>query len=78
MVRSGLLEFNDRPENWARKASFANSTIDLDLSAPEEIDLLNKWLGPQSAEQAKRICAVHIHDISFGPQMVWRRNLRLS
>lgn len=43
-----------------------NSTIDLNLTSREELDLLTKWLGPQSAEQAKRICAVHIHWCQLG------------
>ena len=74
VVSSGLLKFDDRPENyWAWKASFANSTIDLNLSAQEEMDLLTKWLGPQSTEKAKRIRAVHIYNVSLGLQMVWRR-----
>ena len=74
VVSSGLLKFDDRPENyWAWKASFANSTIDKILSAREEMDLLIKWLRPQSAEKAKCIRAVHIHNVSLGLQMVWRR-----
>ena len=74
MVSSGLLKFDERPENyWAWKASFVNSTSDLDLTPREELDLLIKWLGPQSAEQAKRIRAVHIHNASLGLQMVWQR-----
>ena len=37
------------------------------------MDLLTKWLGQQSAEKAKRIHAVHIHNVSLGLQMLWRR-----
>ncbi|XP_034547118.1 uncharacterized protein LOC117818374 isoform X1 [Notolabrus celidotus] len=74
MVSSGLLTFDDKPENyWAWKTSFINSTEDLKLSAREELDLLCKWLGPSSSEQAKRIRAVHIHSASAGLQMVWQR-----
>ena len=74
VVSSGLLKFDDRPENyWAWEASIANSTIDLNLSAREEMDLLTKWLRQQSAEKAKRIHAVHIHNVSLGLQMLWRR-----
>ncbi|XP_056093862.1 uncharacterized protein LOC130072671 [Rhinichthys klamathensis goyatoka] len=74
MVSSGLLKFDDKPENyWAWKASFISSTDDLKLSAREELDLLCKWLGPSSSEQAKRIRAVHIHNAPTGLRMLWQR-----
>ena len=74
LVSSGLLKFDDRPENyWAWKASFLSSTDDLKLSAREELDLLCKWLGPSSSEQAKRIRAVHIHNPPSGLRMLWQR-----
>lgn len=74
IVSSGLLKFDDKPENyWAWKASFVNSTSDLNLTPREELDLLTKWLEPQSAEQAKRIRAVHINNASSGFKMVWQR-----
>lgn len=63
MVSSGLLKFDDRPENY----------WDLNVTPREELNLLTKWLGPQSAEQAKRIHAVHTHNASSGLQMVWQR-----
>ncbi|KAF7642338.1 hypothetical protein LDENG_00259810 [Lucifuga dentata] len=56
LVSSGLLAFDDRPENyWAWKSSFQAVIRELDLSDQEEIDLLIKWLGPQSSAQARRI-----------------------
>lgn len=56
MVSSGLLKFDDHPENyWAWKSSFRDVTKGLNLSAREELDLLIKWLGPQLASQAMRI-----------------------
>lgn len=74
LVSSGLLKFDDKPENyWAWKASFISSTDDLKLSAREELDLLCKWLGPSSSEQAKRIRAVHIHNTPMGLKMLWQR-----
>lgn len=45
MVSGGLLQFDDKPENyWSWKSSFLSSTKDLNLSAREELDLLTKWL----------------------------------
>lgn len=44
MISSGLLRFDNRPENyWAWKASFCSATEDLNLTAREELDLLCKW-----------------------------------
>lgn len=74
IVSSGLLKFDDKTENyWAWKASFVNSTSDLNLTPREELDVLTKWLGPQSAEQVKHILAVHINNASSVPKMVWQR-----
>lgn len=74
LVSAGLLHFDDKPENyWAWKASFVSATKDLNLSAREEVDLLTKWLGPKSSEQAKRIRAVHTLDPSAGVKTVWQR-----
>lgn len=74
MVSAGLLQFDDKPENyWAWKASFVSATKDLNLSAREELDLLTKWLGAESSEQAKRIRAVHVLNPAAGAAMVWQR-----
>ena len=74
LVSSGLLKFEDKPENyWAWKASFNSSTDNLKLSPREELELLCKWLGPSSSEQAKRIRAVHIHNPPSGLRMLWQR-----
>lgn len=41
MVNSGLLAFDDRPENyWAWKSSFLAATRELNLSDQEELNLL--------------------------------------
>lgn len=74
LVSTGLLHFDDKPENfWAWKTSFTSATKDLNLSAREELDLLVKWLGPKSSEQAKRIRAVHTLNPAAGAKMVWKR-----
>ncbi|KAG1927244.1 hypothetical protein F2P79_024382 [Pimephales promelas] len=74
LVSSGLLTFDDKPENyWAWKASFLNATAGLYLSPKEELDLLCKWLGPKSSDQAKRLRAVHTYDAAAGVKMVWQR-----
>lgn len=74
MVSSGLLKFDDQPENyWAWKTSFQTAVWDLQLLPQEELDLLAKWLGPQSAAQARRIRAAYIHNPGTGLNMVWQR-----
>ncbi|XP_053565001.1 uncharacterized protein LOC128655382 [Bombina bombina] len=74
LVSTGLLTFDDRPENyWAWKTSFQGVTRDLNLTAREELDLLTKWLGPESSQQAKRIRSVHVHNPIDGVKMVWQR-----
>lgn len=49
------------------------ATNDLNLSPREELDLLVKWLGAESAEQAKRIRSVHVLNPAAGLSMVWQR-----
>lgn len=74
MVSSGLLALDDCPENyWAWKASFLAATRDLNLSEQEELNLLVKWLGPESSAQAKRIRSVHVNNPQAGVLMVWER-----
>ncbi|KAL0151744.1 hypothetical protein M9458_052970 [Cirrhinus mrigala] len=74
MVTSGLMEFDDQPENyWAWKTSFRSVIDELTLSPREELDLLIKWLGPASKEQARRIRAIHSHNSAAGLSMVWQR-----
>lgn len=74
MVSSGLLKFDDCPENyWAWKASFVNSTRELNLTAREELDLMVKWLGKDSSEQVKRIRSVHVLNATAAISMAWQR-----
>lgn len=49
------------------------ATQDLDPSLREELDLLVKWLGADSAEQAKRIRSVYVLNPAAGLSMVWQR-----
>ena len=71
---TGLLQFDERPENYREwKASFLNATRDLNLTANENMDLLVKWLGAESATQAKRIRAVNVNNPEKGLLMIWER-----
>ncbi|XP_019220198.1 uncharacterized protein LOC102082150 [Oreochromis niloticus] len=74
LVTSGLLQFNSRPENYrAWRRSFQNAVRDLNLTSDEEMDLLVKWLGSESAKHAKRIRSIHINQPAKGLSMIWNR-----
>lgn len=74
LVTTGLLQFNDQPESYrAWRRSFLNALRGLELTPSEEMDLLVKWLGKQSAEHARRIRAVHVNHPDSGLRMIWDR-----
>ncbi|XP_037609979.1 uncharacterized protein LOC119478948 [Sebastes umbrosus] len=74
LLTAGLTKFNDKPENyWAWKSTFSNATEDLDLKPSEELDLLIKWLGPESAEHVRRVRSVRINHPAEALSMVWER-----
>ena len=74
LVATGLLQFNDKPQNYrAWKRSFESATIGLNLTPSEEMDLLLKWLGKDSAEQVEQLRAIHINHPEDGLEMIWER-----
>ncbi|XP_063072405.1 uncharacterized protein LOC134463094 [Engraulis encrasicolus] len=74
LVSSGLTRFDDKPENYLSwKSSFMNTIESLDLKAGEELDLLIRWLGPESATHARRIRSVNVRDQAAGLWLVWER-----
>ncbi|XP_066544906.1 uncharacterized protein LOC136712312 isoform X1 [Amia ocellicauda] len=74
LVHSGFTKFDNRPESyWAWKSSFNNTIDGLQLTPSEELDLMTKWLGPQSSEHIKRIRVVHISDPTAGLKKAWLR-----
>lgn len=74
LVSTGLLQFNDKPQNYrAWKRSFLSATSGLDLTASEEMDLLLKWLGKESKEHAEQIRAIHVNHPGAGLDMIWER-----
>lgn len=71
LVNSGT-KFDDRPENyWSWISTFMNVTERLKLNWDEELDLLARWVGPQSSKQARRIRAVHGNNSAVGLRMAW-------
>lgn len=74
LLSTGLLQFDDHPENyWAWKASFQNAIKDLNITDQEEIDLMIKWLGVESAQQAKGIRSVHVFNPTAALNLLWQR-----
>lgn len=74
LVSSGLTQFNDLPEHYqAWRETFINTIENLELSSSEEMDLLIKWLGKNSSEQALRIRSVNIQEPSLGLKTIWER-----
>lgn len=74
LVNTGLIQFNDQPESFrAWQRSFQNAVSGLNLTPSEEMDLLVKWLGKESAEHAKRMRSVHINQPMEGLDRIWTR-----
>lgn len=50
-MTTGLSKFDVQPESFkAWQSSFFNAILGLELTASEELDILVKWLGKESAE----------------------------
>lgn len=74
LVASGMIKFDDLPENyWSWKSTFMNVIQGLKLTCTEELDLLIKWLGPQSSEHVKIIRSVNVNDPVAGLNNAWIR-----
>ncbi|KAJ8365140.1 hypothetical protein SKAU_G00139710 [Synaphobranchus kaupii] len=74
LVTGGMNKFDDRPENYLSwKSTFLGTIEGLGLTVNEEIDLMIKWLGPESSEHARRIKAVNVYHPSQGLKMIWSR-----
>lgn len=66
--------FNDKPQNYrAWKRSFLTTISGLNLKPSEEMDLLLKWLGKESAEHIEQMRAIHINRPEAGLAMAWER-----
>jgi len=63
MLISRLSCFNDRPETYAFwKGQFKGIMNELSATTIEELDLLSKWLGPQSSKYALSIQSANTQD----------------
>ena len=74
LLLSRLTSFNDRPEAYAVwKASFKSIMKELNVTPFEEMDLLVKWLGPESSRNALSIRMSNPNDPARGLQRIWER-----
>lgn len=74
LITSGLYQYDDRPENYrAWFSSFTGATAGIHLSPIQELDLMTKWLGPESGNHVKRIRSVHVNNPSLALKKAWDR-----
>ncbi|XP_071122109.1 uncharacterized protein [Mytilus edulis] len=74
LLFSRLTSFNDHAESFHTwKASFKNVIDELQVSDSEQIDLLIKWLGPESSKHAMSIRASNANNPTRGLHRLWER-----
>ena len=74
LLLSRLSKFNDKAEFYAVwKASFDNIMSELNVSPTEEMDLLIKWLGPESSKQAVSLRTANASNPQRGLERIWER-----
>jgi hypothetical protein len=74
LLLSRFSHFNDEPSAYAVwKASFVNILHELGVNEREELDLLAKWLGPQSSKHAVSLRIANANDPAMGLTRTWER-----
>eukprot|EP00105_Crassostrea_gigas_P029236 XP_011451108.1 PREDICTED: uncharacterized protein LOC105344894 [Crassostrea gigas] len=74
LLFSRLTHFDDRPESYsAWKHSFMCVVNELQVLDSEQMDLLIKYLGPESKKHATSMRTSNIFDISRGLRRLWER-----
>ncbi|XP_069104772.1 uncharacterized protein [Argopecten irradians] len=74
LIFSRLHKFDDSPENYAAwRTGFCNIMDELNVSPPEELDLLIRWLGPESVKHATSIRAASTSNPVKGLSRLWDR-----
>ncbi|XP_056020363.1 uncharacterized protein LOC125680242 [Ostrea edulis] len=74
LLLSRFSSFSDRPETYETwKATFKNITKELNVTPFEEMDLLVKWLGPESRKFASSMRASNINNPFTGLRRIWDR-----
>ncbi|XP_073439167.1 uncharacterized protein [Dendrobates tinctorius] len=74
LISTSLSKFDDCAENYrAWKATFKATIADLNLSAEWELDLMVKWLGPDSTNRIKSLRTVYVGQAEAGLAAAWLR-----
>lgn len=74
LLLSRLACFDDRPESFnVWKATFQSIALELQVSPAEELDMLVKWLGPDSGKHALRLRSANVSDPTKALTRVWDR-----
>ncbi|XP_048755537.2 uncharacterized protein LOC125666410 [Ostrea edulis] len=74
LLISRLYRFSDRPESYfVWKSSFQNILTDLQVMDFEQLDLLVKWLGPESSSYALSIRTANVDCPAKTVRLLWER-----
>ncbi|XP_055999043.1 uncharacterized protein LOC130047684 [Ostrea edulis] len=74
VLLSRFKKFNDEPEAYnAWKLNFTSIVSDLQISAFEELQLLVRWLGPESSRHAADIQQANAENPYEGLRQIWTR-----
>lgn len=64
--------FDDRPENFSSwSSSFRSDILELGVTEFEEMDLLVKWLGPESSKFTRTLHSANTLNPSLGVKRIW-------
>ena len=74
VILSRLVKFNDSPVRFLSwKQTFLAVTRELGVTPAEELDLLIRWLGPESSLQAQSVKVACAFDSPSGLKQIWSR-----
>ncbi|KAK3101561.1 hypothetical protein FSP39_004496 [Pinctada imbricata] len=74
MLLKRIHDFDDKPESYGSwKQTFQDVANELNLSAAEEVDLLIRYLGPESKKSAVSIRSANYSDPSRAKDRIWQR-----
>lgn len=74
LLMTRLTTFDEKPEHYLSwKVNFKGMIFELNVTPSEEIDLLIRWLGPDSGRHAKTIRSSLSSDPTWGVAKIWER-----
>lgn len=74
LVTNRLLKFSEKPESYLSwENTFKDVMAEIDASPAEELDLMVKWFGPDSARQVSSIKTSNAGDSFRGLDRAWTR-----